>query len=409
MLRLEARGAPSRLFAWASPLLSLLITIVVATVLFAALGKDPVKSLSVFLFEPFNGQRALTELGLKATPLILCSLGLALCFRANVWNIGAEGQFLTGAIAAGGLALWLTDLQWPISRWVFLPLAIVAGALGGAAWAALTALLRDRFNANEILVSLMLVYVANLLLSWLVFGPWKDPKGFNFPQSVSFADGAALPRIFAGMRLHWGFAVALLAAVAMALFLSRFYRGFQMQVDGLAPAASRYAGFSGRTTLWTALLTSGALAGVAGAFEVTGPMGQLTPYVSSGYGFTAIIVAFVGRLQPLGCVLGSVLLSMFLIGGELAQSRIGLPAALSGVFQGVLLFSLLACDTLIAYRLRWQRAERRAVPSRPAIPSGAEPGRGLSSGQATPGEGLGQEAQRGRHGRPAYSTDEGPT
>ena len=375
MLRLEARAAPSRLFAWASPLLSLLITILVATVLFAALGKDPVKSLSVFLFEPFNGLRSLTELGLKATPLILCSLGLALCFRANVWNIGAEGQFLMGAIVAGGLALWITDGQLPISRWVFLPLAIVAGALGGAAWAAITALLRDRFNANEILVSLMLVYVANLLLSWLVFGPWKDPKGFNFPQSVSFADGAALPRVITGMRLHWGFAVALIAALGMALFLSRFYRGFQMQVDGLAPAASRYAGFSGRTTLWTALLTSGALAGVAGAFEVTGPMGQLTPHVSNGYGFTAIIVAFVGRLHPLGCVLGSVLLSMFLIGGELAQSRVGLPAALSGVFQGVLLFSLLACDTLIAYRLRWQRAaaheraERRAAPSRPAIAS----------------------------------------
>ena len=380
MLRLEARPAPSRLFAWASPLLALAITIVVATVLFAALGKDPVKSLSVFLFEPFNGLRALTELGLKATPLILCSLGLALCFRANVWNIGAEGQFLMGAIAAGGLAIWITESRWPMSRWAFLPLVIVAGALGGAAWAAIVALLRDRFNANEILVSLMLVYVANLLLSWLVFGPWKDPKGFNFPQSVSFADGTAMPRIFTGLRLHWGFAVALLAAVGMALFLSRFYRGFQMQVGGLAPAASRYAGFSSRSALWTALLTSGGLAGVAGAFEVTGPMGQLTPYVSNGYGFTAIIVAFVGRLHPLGCVFASVLLSMFLIGGELAQSRVGLPSALSGVFQGVLLFSLLACDTLIGYRLRWQPAAARARAERRAAPS-----------------------------RPAYSTDEGPT
>ena len=240
MLRLEARPAPSRLFAWASPLLSLVITILVATVLFAALGKDPVKSLSVFLFEPFNGLRSITELGLKATPLILCSLGLALCFRSNVWNIGAEGQFLAGAIAAGALALWVTDGQVPMTRWVFLPLAVLAGALGGALWASIVALLRDRFNANEILVSLMLVYVANLLLSWLVFGPWKDPKGFNFPQSVSFADAAAMPRIITGMRLHWGFAVALLTAVGMWLFMSRIYLGFQMQVGGLAPAASRY-------------------------------------------------------------------------------------------------------------------------------------------------------------------------
>ena len=356
MLRLEARPAPSRFFAWASPLLSLAVTIVVATVLFIALGKDPVKSLSVFLIEPFNGLRSLTELGLKATPLILCALGLALCFRSNVWNIGAEGQFLAGAITAGWLALTITDAQWAISRWAFLPLAVLAGGIGGALWASIVAWLRDRFNANEILVSLMLVYVANLLLSWLVFGPWKDPRGFNFPQSVSFIDGAAMPRIITGMRLHWGFVVALLAAVGMALFMQRTYLGYQMQVGGLAPAAARYAGFSTRRALWTALLTSGALAGVAGAFEVTGPMGQLTPYVSNYYGFTAIIVAFVGRLHPLGCVLGSVLLSMFLIGGELAQSRVGLPAALSGVFQGVLLFSLLACDTLINFRLRWVRS-----------------------------------------------------
>ena len=361
MLRLEARPAPSRFFAWASPLISLAITIAIATLLFVALGKDPVKSLSVFLIEPFNGLRSLTELGLKATPLILCSLGLALCFRSNVWNIGAEGQYLVGAMAAGGLALWLTSAQVGINRWAFLPLAIMAGALGGAAWASIVALLRDRFNANEILVSLMLVYVANLLLSWLVFGPWKDPKGFNFPQSVSFIDGAAMPRIITGMRLHWGFVVALLAAVGMWLFMSRFYLGYQLQVGGLAPAASRYAGFSTRTALWVSLLTSGALAGVAGAFEVTGPMGQLTPYVSNNYGFTAIIVAFVGRLHPLGCVFGSVLLSMFLIGGELAQSRVGLPSALSGVFQGVLLFSLLACDTLINFRVRWQRPAGKAA------------------------------------------------
>ena len=361
MFRLEARPAPSKFFAWASPVLSLAITIVVATILFAALGKDPVKSLSVFLFEPFNGLRSITELGLKATPLILCSLGLALCFRSNVWNIGAEGQFLVGAIVAGGLALWVTEGQVPMNRWAFLPLAIIAGALGGALWAAIVALLRDRFNANEILVSLMLVYVANLFLSWLVFGPWKDPRGFNFPQSVSFADGAAMPRIITGMRLHWGFAVALLAALGMWLFMARFYRGYQMTVGGLAPAASRYAGFSSRTSLWTALLTSGALAGVAGGLEAAGPVGQLTPTISPGYGFAAIIVAFVGRLHPLGVVAGALLMALFYIGGELAQSRLGLPSALTGVYQGLLLFFLLMCDTFIAYRLQWRRAAKASA------------------------------------------------
>ena len=362
MIVLEARPEASRSLAWLSPFIALGITILVATVLFIALGRDPVAGLRMFLWEPLNGARGISEVALKATPLILCALGLALCFRSNVWNIGAEGQFLIGAISGGGLALWITIAQIQIDRWAFFPLAIVAGALGGMAWAAIVALLRDRFNTSEILVSLMLVYVANLLLSYLVFGPWKDPKGFNFPQTMSFASGTQIPRIVTGLRTHWGLVFALLCAVVTGLFLFRTFRGYQLQVGGLAPAAARYAGFSSRRALWTALLVSGGLAGVAGAFEVVGPMGQLTPYVSTGYGFTAIIVAFVGRLHPLGCVLGSVLLSMFLIGGELSQSRIGLPSALTGVFQGVLLFSLLACDTFIHYRLRW-RAGRAATGS----------------------------------------------
>ena len=331
-------------------------TILIASALFVALGKDPVRGLSVFLIEPFNGLRAVTELALKSTPLILCALGLALCYRSNVWNIGAEGQYLIGGITGGGLALWFTSSQIAVPSGVFFVLIIGAGALGGMAWAAIVALLRDRFNASEILVSLMLVYVANLLLSYLVFGPWKDPNGFNFPQTMSFAADTAIPRLFRGMRVNWGFVFSLVCAGAMWAFMFRTFRGYQLQVGGLAPAAARYAGFSARHALWTAMLVSGGLAGVAGAFEVAGPMGQLTPYVSQNYGFTAIIVAYVGRLHPLGCVLGSFLLSTFLIGGELAQSRIGLPSALTGVFQGVLLFSLLACDTFIHYRLRWGKS-----------------------------------------------------
>ncbi len=356
MIELEARTTPSLWMSVLSPLIALVVTVAVAGLLFAALGKDPVRSLSVFLVEPFHGPRALTELGLKATPLILISLGLALCYRSNVWNIGAEGQYLLGAIAGGWLALWVTNAEVAIPRWAFFPMAVAAGAIGGGLWAAIVAFLRDRFHANEILVSLMLVYVANLLLSYLVFGPWKDPNGFNFPQTVNFSPATEMPRLLRGMRLHAGFLLAMLTAVAMWAFMFRMHRGIQLQVGGPAPAAARYAGFSSRSALWTTLLVSGALAGIAGAFEVTGPMGQLTPYVASGYGFTAIIVAFVGRLHPLGCVLASVLLSMFLIGGELAQSRVGLPSALSGVFQGVLLFSLLACDTLILFRPRWRRS-----------------------------------------------------
>ena len=368
MIRLEARAAPSRLMILLSPLIALAVTVVVAAILFTALGKDPVRGLSVFLFEPFHGMRAVTELGLKATPLILCSLGLALCYRSNIWNIGAEGQFLMGAIGGGGLAMWVTMHGVGVSQWGFFPFVIVAGALTGAAWAAVVALLKDWAHANEILVSLMLVYVANLFLSWLMFGPWKDPKGWNFPQTVSFAPETTIPRLIPGMRLHWGFGVALLAAALMWIFLFRTFRGLQLQVGGPAPAAARYAGFSARGALWTTLLTSGGLAGVAGAFEAVGPMGQLTPHVSTGYGFTAIIVAFVGRLNPLGCVVASFLLSMFVIGGELAQSRVRMPAALTGVFQGVLLISMLAFDTFIQYRLRVGGGARaaQAAPGEPA-------------------------------------------
>jgi simple sugar transport system permease protein len=356
VIRLEPRAVPSLAMSVLSPVIAMALTVATGFFLFLALGKDPGRVLQVFLLEPFNGVRALTELGLKSTPLVLCALGLALCYRSNVWNIGAEGQFLMGAIAGGGLALLVTQEGVQVSRWAFLPGLVLAGAVGGGLWSAIVAWLRDRFNANEILVSLMLVYVANLFLSWLVFGPWKDPNGFNFPQTMSFAAQTEVPRIVRGMRLHWGAVFALVAAFVMWFYMFRTYHGLQLQVGGPSPAAARYAGFSARSAIWTTLLTSGALAGVAGAFEVAGPMGQLTPHVSSGYGFTAIIVAFVGRLHPLGTVLASLVLSVFLIGGELAQSRVGLPSALTGVFQGVLLLSLLACDTLVHNRLRLGRA-----------------------------------------------------
>ena len=221
-------------------------------------------------------------------------------------------------------------------------------------WASITAWLKDKFHANEILVSLMLVYVADMVLGYLVYGPWKDPAGYNFPQTKNFEAVTQIPRLMTGSRVSVGLILALLGAVAVWIFLFRTRAGFAQQVGGLAPAAARFAGFSSRKALWTALLVSGGAAGLAGALEVAGPLGQLTPYVPAGYGFAAIIVAFVGRLHPVGMVFSAVLMSMFYIGGELAQSRMGLPKSITGVFQGLLLFSLLACDTLVAYRLRWQ-------------------------------------------------------
>jgi general nucleoside transport system permease protein len=357
MIRLEARPEASKFWTYASPVLALLVTVVIGVLLFAALGKDPVRGLQVFFWEPIKSPYALGELMVKATPLLIIALGLSVCFRSNVWNIGAEGQFVIGAVAAGGVALLADKTTGP---WIIAAI-LLAGVLGGMAWASITAVLRDRFNANEILVSLMLVYVADMVLSYLVFGPWKDPGGYNFPQTRTFDAVTQIPRLMAGSRVNIGIILAALGVVALWLFLFRTYAGFRQEVSGLAPAAARYAGFSSRRALWVALLTSGGAAGLAGALEVAGPIGQLTSYVPAGYGFAAIIVAFVGRLHPVGVVFSAILMSMFYIGGELAQSRLGLPKSLTGVFQGLLLFNLLACDTLMAYRLKFTRTPALVV------------------------------------------------
>ena len=354
MLKLEARPQASRLMSLLSPLLALAATVLIGVALFLILGKDPLRGLQMFFVEPVKSVYALSELSIKATPLILIALGLAVCFRSNVWNIGAEGQFIVGALAGG----WVAMQAGPYGAWMgrgIVAVILFAGVLGGMAWAAIVAWLRDRYNANEILVSLMLVYVAAMVLNYLVYGPWKDPQGYNFPQTINFLPEMRIPRLLPGLRAHIGTLIALVAVAGFWVFLFRTYRGFALQVGGLAPLAARYAGFSSRSALWTALLLSGGMAGLAGALEAAGPLGQLTPYVPVGYGFAAIIVAYVGRLHPVGIVLSGILMSMFYIGGELAQSRLALPKSITGVFQGLLLFTLLASDTLIHYRLRWQR------------------------------------------------------
>jgi simple sugar transport system permease protein len=339
--------------SWFSPVLAVLLTMACGAFLFLAVGKDPLASLAVFFLEPIKDLRGWSEVGVKVAPLLLISVGLAMCFRANVFNIGAEGQLVIGAITSGAVILYFDD-DTNGGFWL-ITLALFAGVAGGMLWAAITAWLRDRFNANEILVSLMLVYVAELLLSYLVHGALIDPDGFGFPQSRLFSDGFLLPMVLPGTRLHIGIVLALLAALLGWLYLSRSFSGFKLRVGGLAPLAARYAGFSSRRSLWTCLLVSGGLAGLAGASEIMGPIGQLTPSVSPGYGFAAIIVAFVGRLHPIGVIFSSFVMALLYIGGELAQSRLGMPSAITGIFQGILLFSLLACDVLIHNKLRWRK------------------------------------------------------
>jgi simple sugar transport system permease protein len=349
-LRLEARPEPSRLALWSAPLLATAATLCVGFIVFTALGRNPVAAFDAFFIAPVATRYGIAELLLKASPLMLIGTGLAIGYRANVWNIGAEGQLTLGALAGGGIALAVGEADVPSA--LLLPAMFIAGALAGMLWAAIPALLRTRCNANEILTSLMLVYVATLLLSWLVHGPWRDPEGYNFPQSKIFAANALLPILLPETRLNAGFVLAL-AVVALAwLFVRRHIVGFEMRVAGLSPGAANYAGNSWRRNIWHGMLAGGACAGLAGVGAAAGPIGQLLPSMSPGYGFAAIIVAFVGRLHPAGIALASLLMSLLYLGGESAQVNLALPSAVTGLFEGTLLFFLLAADVLVNYRPR---------------------------------------------------------
>jgi len=347
MFRIEPRKEPSRLMLYATPLIAVVLTILSGFVLFSLLGKDPVKATVLIFVTPLTSLYSLSELIVKATPLVLTGAGLALCFRANVWNIGAEGQYIAGAIAGTGVAL-LADGALPGSP---LPLMCVAGVLGGMAWAALPALLRTRFRVNEILVTLMLTYVAVQLLFYLTRGPWRDPNGFNFPQTRLFEAAESMPIVVPGTVIHLGVPLAVLIALIMWVVMQRTSAGFAGRTVGLAPQAAVYGGFRSGRVVWFSLMLSGGLAGLAGIFEAAGPFGQLTPQFGVGYGFAAIIVAFLGRLNPIGIILGALVLAVSIVGGEIAQTRLGVPNAAIGVFQAMMLFFLLAVDVFVRNRL----------------------------------------------------------
>ena len=347
MIMLQRRANPSRLMGYLAPLIALLITLLAGLVLFAMLGVPVGAAFYAFFVEPVSSLYGLAELGVKATPLVLIGVALSIGFRAQVWNIGAEGQLILGAITGAVVALYFYE----IDGWYVLPLMMFASVLGGMLWSSIPALLKTRLGVNEILTSLMLTYVAVLLLSYLVSGPLRDPDGFNFPESRLFHDAALLPRILDGTRLHAGALVALAVVVAGWLLLSHTLLGFALRVNGAAPRAGAYAGFSQSKLVWFALLLGGGCAGLAGLFEVAGPIGQLLPSVSPGYGFTAIIVAFLGRLHPIGVLFAGLVMALSYLGGESAQITLSLPIAVTGVFQGLLLFFLLATDVLIYYRV----------------------------------------------------------
>ncbi len=370
-LQFEPRPTPSLAAQVLAPVAAFALTVVFGSIFFLILDLDPFETLHVFLIRPLSSANGVSEWLLKASPLILIGLGLAVGFRANVWNIGAEGMFICGAISAGWFALAFGDGD---HVWL-LPLMALAGIAGGMAWASVPAFLKVRFSTNEILVTLMLNYVAVLLLGYLVRGPWRDPLGFNFPQTALFGPSALFDPLVGVYRVNTSIFITLVAVGIAWLFVQHTFTSYRMTVGGAAPAAARFAGFRDSHSVWIGLLAGGGCAGLAGMMEVAGPLGQLTGHISPGYGFAAIIVAFIGRLHPFGIVLGGLLLSLLYMGGESAQIMLRLPAALTRTFQGALLFFLLAADFLIYYR---PRRVGRAGPRR-------------GRGEAEAGTGVGAE------------------
>ena len=356
LLKIEKRAEYSKAMVYLTPIIALVLTVLASIVLFSSLGVNPIEALYQFFIAPLDTRYEFSELFVKATPLILCAIGLSVGFRANVWNIGAEGQLTMGAIVGSSLFIYFPETD----SIFLLPAMIILSALGGAAWAAIPAFFKTRFNANEILTSLMLVYVALLILSLLIHGPWRDPAGFNFPESQTFSESADMPILVPGTRMHFGTLLALLAVFGAWIMMARTLIGFQVKVIGEAPRAGGYAGFSQKKIIWFTLLFAGALSGIAGLSEVSGPIDQVVPSISPGYGFTAIIVAFLGRLHPVGIFFASLLMALTYLGGETAQINLGLPVAVTGVFQGMVLFFLLACDVLVHYRFRLNTARKVA-------------------------------------------------
>lgn len=347
-IRLEKRAEPSRLMLYLTPVLAVAMTMIVGAIIFSSLGYDGLGAVLEIFVTPLANPLKWQDLGVKAAPLILIAVGLAIGYKANVWNIGAEGQYVAGALAGTGVAV----ATWSMEGWWILPLMILAGVLGGMAYAMIPAFLKTRLRVNEILTSLMLTYVAIQLLYFLVRGPWKDPMGFGFPQTRLFSTAQTLPNIIPGTVVHLGVPIAIIVALIFAFIMAKSVFGFQIKVVGAAPNAARYAGFSENRTVWLAFMISGGLAGLAGILEAAGPFQQMVPSFPTNYGFIAIIVAFLGRLSPFGVILAGVVLAITYVGGDIAQTTIGLPSAATGIFQAMMLFFLLASDILVRYKLR---------------------------------------------------------
>tara|TARA_Y100000816_G_scaffold147386_1_gene104604 strand:+ start:1993 stop:3072 length:1080 start_codon:yes stop_codon:yes gene_type:complete len=348
LIKIEKRNDVPVLIYFITPFIAIILTILGGGIIFSFLGFNPIEALKFYFVTPISNLYGLSELLLKATPLCLIAIGLSFCFKSNNWNIGAEGQLTFGAIVGGGVALLFYNQE----GFYILPTIIIAGAIGGMVFALIPAILKTHFNTNEILVSLMLVYVSKLILDYLVVGPWSNPEGFNFPETRQFSNSAKMPLLFEGLRIHAGIFLAIASVLLSWFILFKTYLGFQIKVSGLSLRTAKYAGFKGKTMILVVFMISGACAGLAGVGEIIGPIGQLHRMISPDYGFTAIIVAFLGRLNPFGIIFASLVVALTYLGAETAQIFLQIPKYTGQVFQGMILFFLLASDYLLFFKIK---------------------------------------------------------
>ena len=351
--KIVSRAQSSNIMNIFAPIIAVILTLITGSIIFSIMGFNAFFALHTFFISPISTKYGISELLVKATPLALIATGLAFCFKNNIYNIGAEGQLTMGAIFGGGIGIYFHDTN---SFWL-LPLMIIGGAIGGAFWGMIPALLKNKFNTNEILTSLMLVYVALFILDFLVVGPWRDPEGYSFPKTRSFSDSGRMPLLFEGLRIHIGLIITLILIFISWFVFAKTIFGFQLKVSGFSPIAARYAGFNQKILIYLAFGICGAFAGIAGLAEVSGPIGLLYRDISPNYGFTAIIVAFLGRLHPLGIIFASLIIALTYLGAEDAQLFMQVPAAVGFLFQGLVLFYLLGADFLVKYKLEFKKSK----------------------------------------------------
>ncbi|SIO29374.1 ABC transporter permease [Halodesulfovibrio marinisediminis] len=347
---IEKRQEPLKWGSFFIFLVALVFSLGVSGLLLAIQGKPPLEAMYLLWDGAFAHDWALEDTVLKAIPIFLCSLGVAVCFRMQIWNIGAEGQYALGAVGATWVVLSMPDAP----MWALLPLMFLAAAVLGGLWAIIPALLREKMGLNEIISTLMFNYIGILFLEFLVYGAWKDPASFGFPMTIMFPDTAIIGEFFG--RIHWGILVCAGAAAALTVFLKHTRLGFEIMVSGENPRAARYARMPYSALVVLVMGICGALAGWAGLIETSATLNRLQPTIMVGYGFTAIVVAWLARLRITSIAGYSILLAGLRVGVENLQLELQVPASFTGIMQGLILLSVLAGQFFNWYS--FQRSKR---------------------------------------------------